>query len=64
MISGCEFCGQPSVCTIWKHRACVRCCAAWQLVADKELPAKSSPESHQAFTDQLVKRAKAKRGAA
>lgn len=60
----CAFCESPSAFDVWGHRACKRCAGLWIQVADKELPPRSSAEAHQEFTDRLVKRAQAKRGAA
>jgi hypothetical protein len=60
----CEFCGKPSQFAVWGRRACARCSERWFEVVLERLPANASAEAFQAVTDELVKQAQARRGAA
>jgi hypothetical protein len=60
----CEFCGRPATCAVWDHRSCFRCAERWAQVAAERLPNGATADAARALTEELVKLAQAKRGAA
>jgi hypothetical protein len=64
MSPDCEFCGRPSTCAVWGHRACFWCAERWSQVAAERLPNGATADAARALTDELVKQAQQKRGAA